>query len=50
MLLIGAAIAIAFVSIIPLVGFVLAVVLPIVAYRRVRSEPERFGGLRTLAK
>jgi hypothetical protein len=45
-----AAIAIAFVSIIPFVGYVLAVVLPVVAYRRVRSEPDRYGGLRTLAK
>jgi hypothetical protein len=50
MLLTGAAIVIAFVSIIPLVGFILAVVVPVVAYRRARSEPERFAGLRTLAK
>jgi hypothetical protein len=50
MMFVGAAIAIAFVSIIPLVGYVLAVVVPAVAYRRVRSEPERFAGLRTLAK
>jgi hypothetical protein len=50
MMFIGAAIAISFISIIPLVGYVLAVVIPVVAYRRVRSEPERFAGLRTLAK
>jgi hypothetical protein len=50
MLLTGAAIVIASVSIIPVVGFVLAVVVPLVAYRRARSEPERFAGLRTLAK
>jgi hypothetical protein len=50
MLLIGAAIAIAFVSIIPVVGFILAVVVPVVAYRRARAEPERFAGPRTLAK
>ncbi len=49
-LLVCAAMVIATASLIPLVGFVLAVVLPVVAYRRTRSEPERHGGLRTLAK
>lgn len=50
MLLTGAAIVIAAVSLIPFAGFALAVVVPLVAYRRARSEPERFAGLRTLAK
>jgi hypothetical protein len=49
-LLACAAMMIAFASLIPLVGFVFLVVVPVVAYRRARSEPERYGGLRTLAK
>jgi len=49
-LLAGAGIAIAAVSIIPVVGYVVAVGAPIWAFRKVRSEPERYAGLRTLAK
>ena len=46
----GAAVAIACLSLIPAVGYVLAVMLPAVALRRARQEPERYAGLRTLSK
>jgi hypothetical protein len=49
-ILIGAAVAVALIALIPAAGYVLAVVLPVVAVRRARSEPERYAGLRTLAK
>jgi hypothetical protein len=49
-LLVSAAVAIAVVSLIPAAGFVLAVVLPAIAVRRVRREPKRYAGLRTLSK
>jgi hypothetical protein len=49
-ILIGAAVGFALIALIPLGGYVLAVVLPVVAVRRARSEPERYQGLRTLAK
>ena len=49
-MLAGAAIIIAIVSLIPLVGYVAAIGAPIFAIRKVRSEPERYAGLRTLAK
>lgn len=49
-LLVGAAIVIGAISLIPLVGYVVAVGAPGFAIRKVRSEPERYAGLRTLAK
>ena len=49
-ILIGAAVAVALIALIPAAGYVLAVVLPVLAVRRARSEPERYAGLRTLAQ
>jgi hypothetical protein len=46
----SAAIFIALLALIPVVGYVLAIVVPAVAARRARQEPERHAGLRTLAK
>jgi len=46
----SAAIVVALLALIPVAGFVLAVVVPAVAARRVHREPERHAGLRTLAK
>ena len=45
-----AAILVAMVALIPFVGYVLAVLVPVAAVRRVRQEPERHAGLRSLAK
>ncbi len=49
-LLVSASVAIAVVALIPGAGFVLAVVLPVVAVRRLRRAPKRYAGLRTLSK
>jgi hypothetical protein len=49
-LLVSAAVAIALIGLIPVAGYVLAVVLPVLALRRSRQEPERYAGLRTLSK
>jgi hypothetical protein len=46
----SSAIAIAMLSLIPVVGYVVAVAMPVLAVRRARQEPERYAGLRTLAK
>lgn len=46
----SAGIAIATVSLIPVVGYLVAIGAPIWSLRKVRSEPERYAGLRTLAK
>ena len=45
-----AAILVAMVALIPFVGYVLAVLVPVAAVRRVRQEPARHAGLRSLAK
>jgi hypothetical protein len=45
-----AAILVAMVALIPFVGYVLAVLVPAAAIRRVRQEPARHAGLRSLAK
>jgi hypothetical protein len=50
LLLIAAAVVIGLLALIPVVGYVLAVLLPAVAVRRARRQPERYAGLRTLAK
>ena len=46
----SASIFIAMLALIPLVGYVIAVVVPAVAARRARQEPERHAGLRSLAR
>ncbi|HTK23251.1 MAG TPA: hypothetical protein VL264_03390 [Gaiella sp.] len=45
-----AAILVGMVALIPFVGYVLAVLVPVAAVRRVRQEPARHAGLRSLAK
>jgi len=50
LLLLGAAIVVGLLALIPVVGYVEAVVLPVVAVRRARSGPEKYAGLRSLAK
>ena len=49
-LLVGAAVMLALLALIPLVGYVLAAMLPVLAWRRARAEPEHYAGLRTLSK
>ena len=49
-LLVGAAVVVGLLALIPVVGYIEAVVLPIVAARRARREPEKYAGLRSLAK
>lgn len=46
----SSAIVIAMLSLIPAVGYLVAVAMPVIALRRARQEPERYAGLRTLAK
>jgi hypothetical protein len=46
----SASIFVALLALIPVVGYVLAVVVPAVAARRARQEPDRHAGLRTLAR
>jgi hypothetical protein len=46
----SAAVALLALALVPVVGFVEAVVLPAVAVRARRRRPERYAGLRTLAK
>jgi len=46
----GVALSIAALSLIPVIGYVLVVVIPALAARRARAESERYAGLRTLAK
>jgi hypothetical protein len=46
----SASIALGALAFVPIAGFVIAAVVPGVAVRRARREPERFAGLRTLAK
>jgi hypothetical protein len=49
-LLVGAAIVVGLLALVPVVGYVEAVALPILAARRARSGPEKYAGLRSLAK
>jgi hypothetical protein len=44
------AVVVGLLALVPVAGYVLAVVVPAVAARRARQEPERHAGLRTLAK
>jgi hypothetical protein len=46
----GAALVVAGLAFIPVVGYVEAVALPILAARARRAQPERYAGLRTLAR
>lgn len=46
----AAAIVIGLLSLVPVVGYVVTVAVPLVAVRRARRAPERYAGLRTLAK
>src|SRR5829696_2238103 len=46
----GAGVVVALLALIPLVGFLEAAALPAVAVRLRRREPERYAGLRTLAR
>ena len=50
LLLIGAAVVVALLALIPVVGYVEAVVIPALAARRARRSPEKYAGLRSLAK
>ena len=49
-LLIGAAVVVGLLALIPVVGYLEAVALPVVAARRARQGPEKYAGLRSLAK
>ena len=49
-LLFGAAVVVGLLALIPVFGYLEAVALPVVAARRARSGPEKFAGLRSLAK
>ena len=46
----SAAVAVGLLALVPVAGYVMAVVVPALAARRARNEPERHAGLRTLAK
>ena len=46
----SAAIVVALLALVPVLGYVMAVAVPAAAARRVRQEPDRHAGLRTLAK
>jgi hypothetical protein len=50
LLLVGAAVVIGLLALIPVVGYVEAVVLPGLAARRARRTPDKYEGLRSLAK
>jgi hypothetical protein len=49
-LLVSASVMIGLLALIPVAGYVMAVVLPLLAVRRTRGRPERYAGLRTLSK
>jgi hypothetical protein len=49
-LLLGAAAVVGLLALIPAVGYLEAVVLPVIAARRARNGPEKYAGLRSLAK
>ncbi len=46
----SAAIVVGMLALVPVLGYVMAVVVPAVAARRARQEPDRHAGLRSLAK
>ena len=49
-LLLGAAVVLGLLALIPVVGYLEAVALPVIAARRARNAPEKHAGLRSLAK
>ena len=49
-LLIGAAVVLGLLALVPVVGYLEAIALPVIAVRRARSGPEKYAGLRSLAK
>jgi hypothetical protein len=49
-LLVGAAIVVGLLALIPVVGYLEAVLMPVIAARRARRGPEKYAGLRSLAK
>jgi hypothetical protein len=49
-IVVAASIAIGALAWVPVAGYLVAVLMPVVAVRRARQEPERYAGLRTLAK
>ena len=49
-LLIGAAIVVGFLALIPVVGYLEALLMPVIAARRARHGPDKYAGLRSLAK
>ncbi|WP_411278197.1 hypothetical protein [Gaiella sp.] len=50
LLLIGAAIVVGLLALIPVVGYVEALLMPLIAARRARQGPDKYAGLRSLAK
>ncbi len=50
LLLLGAAVVVGLLALIPMVGYLEAIALPVVAVRRARKGPEKYAGLRSLAK
>jgi hypothetical protein len=50
LLLLVAAVVVGLLVLIPLVGYLVAVVFPAAAVRRARRSPEKYAGLRSLAK
>jgi hypothetical protein len=49
-ILVGVAVVVGLLALIPVVGYVEAVVLPALAARRARRTPDKYAGLRSLAK
>jgi hypothetical protein len=49
-LIAAASILVGLLALVPVAGYVLAVLVPALAARRARNEPDRHAGLRTLAK
>ncbi len=49
-LLLGAAVVVGLLALIPVVGYLEAVLMPVIAARRARQSPEKYAGLRSLAK
>jgi hypothetical protein len=49
-ILFGVALGVGLLALIPLVGYLEAIALPVLAVRQVRRSPEKYAGLRSLAK
>ncbi|MEI7761023.1 MAG: hypothetical protein WCJ67_09685 [Thermoleophilia bacterium] len=48
--LVGAALAVGLLALVPVVGYLEAIVLPFLAMRRARANPDKVAGLRSLAR